>query len=83
MDSDDGDPDLFRLLPSPAGNGLIVELPGQFELELYDSSGTLLVFQQPSDSWLISTKNLPSGKYYLDITASDGLRATKQFFVKQ
>ena len=59
-----------------------MEVPGKFEVEVYDESGKLILQEKGEGSLRFSTQNLPTGIYYVEVFAADGMRGTKQVFVK-
>lgn len=73
----------FKVYPNPTAGGLTVEVPGRFEMEVYDEAGKLVLFEKGEGQLQFFTKNLPTGMYYVEVLAEDGLRGTKQVFVKQ
>jgi Kelch motif/Secretion system C-terminal sorting domain len=73
----------FKIFPNPTAGGLTVEVPGKFEMEIYDDAGQLIWHEKGEGSLQFFTKNLPTGMYYVEVVAEDGLRGTKQVFVKQ
>ncbi len=77
------EPPFFRIYPNPASGGLTVEVPGRFEVEIYDRDGNLVLFEKAEGEFRLSTKNLSTGLYYVEVLAADGMRGTKQVFVKQ
>jgi hypothetical protein len=73
----------FKIYPNPTAGGLTVEVPGKFEMEVYDESGRLVMYEKGEGSLQLFTKTLPTGMYFVEVLAEDGLRGTKQVFVKQ
>ncbi|MBI1224270.1 MAG: T9SS type A sorting domain-containing protein [Bacteroidetes bacterium] len=77
------DADFFNVYPNPTSGGLTVEFPGNFELEVYNQSGQLMIYEKGEGGVHFFTHELPTGMYYVDLLAEDGWRGSKQFFVKQ
>ncbi|MBK8567754.1 MAG: T9SS type A sorting domain-containing protein [Saprospiraceae bacterium] len=73
----------FKVYPNPTAGGLTVEVPGKFEMEVYDEAGQLVLYEKGEGYLQFFTKGLPTGMYYVEVLAEEGLRGTKQVFVKQ
>ncbi|MCF8247491.1 MAG: T9SS type A sorting domain-containing protein [Saprospiraceae bacterium] len=72
----------FKIYPNPTSGGLVVEVPGKFEVEIYDASGNLVLHEKAEGVLRFFTKNLPTGMYFVEVMAADGMRGAKQVFVK-
>lgn len=73
----------FKVYPNPTAGGLTVEVPGKFEMEVYDEAGQLVFFEKGEGYLQFFTKSLATGMYYVEVLAEDGMRGVKQVFVKQ
>ncbi|MCC6725037.1 MAG: T9SS type A sorting domain-containing protein [Saprospiraceae bacterium] len=83
VESNSDEASFFKIYPNPTAGGLVVEVPSKFEMEVYNEAGQLVMYEKGEAYLQLNTKALPTGMYFVEILAEDGMRGTKQVFVKQ
>ncbi|HHM20846.1 MAG TPA: T9SS C-terminal target domain-containing protein [Bacteroidetes bacterium] len=82
IDDDETEKAFYNIFPNPANRELTVELPGPFELEMYDARSSFLFYKKANDAITFSIANLAPGIYWLDITSARGLRVSEKVVVE-
>ncbi|MEZ4952904.1 MAG: T9SS type A sorting domain-containing protein [Saprospiraceae bacterium] len=78
VENDRAEKDFYKIYPNPAGNDLTVELPGAFELEMYDANSSLLFYKSGVDNLNFSVVNFAPGIYWIDLVSETGQRVSKK-----
>ncbi len=81
IEDDTTEKDFYKIFPNPTDQELTIELPGSFEMEMYDPNGSLLFYKNATNKITFSIANLAPGIYWLDLVSELGLRVSEKVVV--